>query len=143
MKHVHHNRLTQLFVAIVTFFVVVNCLGCWSGSIKFGNLQHPVSMSAYLYGPHDEILTKDKELLMVKKFNYERTYWGTFGSFPLSSTNDIADNINKEIETSSGDGMVNFKVYVKHRAGLFWIVYRNIKVEGDIVKFGEMPPLSN
>ena len=100
-------------------------------------------MSAYLYGPQDEVLAMGKGLTMVKKFSFEKTYWSIVGPIPLSNTNDITENINKEIEKSFGDGMVNVKIYVNTRAGMLLVVYRKIKVEGDIVKFGQMPPLSD
>lgn len=107
------NKIKFVLFALICSSIATGCAG-GRKSITFQNLQYPVSMSSSLYGPHNEVLVKDKELTTLDTFNYEKKYWGVLYSFvPISGEGDVAEEINKKIKEKGGDGMVNLRVESK------------------------------
>ena len=113
--------------------------------MRFDELKYPASMSAYLYGPNNELLAKDRELQVIEPFSYKTRFWGTFYSLvPLTGTKDVSKEVNKKIEASGGDGIINVKVTAKpgfltqfHPLTLlpFWPSFTEVLMEGEIVKY--------
>lgn len=135
-------------IFIVTLITIVFCIaiGC-AGShvnLKFDNLRYPCSTSAFLYGPHDEILIKDDQLETISKFRYQQTFWGIGWSFiPLSTEDELVSKMNSEIESVKADGMINLTIISEQSAinsipilNLLplWPGATNVTVEGEIVK---------
>jgi hypothetical protein len=133
---------------IATFSLAMSgCLGFAGsrGQINFDNLKYPASMSAYLYGPDNGILTKDKELKVTKKLHLRKNSWNIFYTIiEISNNGDVVEEMNKEIAGSGGDGIVN--VAVSSQDGItnsipllnllpFWPTYSRITIKGDIVKY--------
>jgi hypothetical protein len=102
-------------------------------------------MSAYLYGPNNEFLTKSRELQVISQFSYTMNFVGMLYSLvPLTGTKDVSQEINNKIEASAGDGIINVKITVKpgfltfcHPLTLlpFWPSYTEVLMEGEIVKY--------
>jgi hypothetical protein len=113
--------------------------------MRFDELKYPASMSAYLYGPNNELLAKDSELQEISHFSYKMRFWGTFYSLvPLTGAKDVGQEVNNKIEASGGDGIINVKVSVKpgfltdvHPLTLlpFWPSFTEVLMEGEIVKY--------
>ena len=134
-------------MAIFVFFAMTGCF-LYSGSeghMRFDELKYPASMSAYLYGPNNELLAKDRELQVIGRFSYKMNFWGTFYSgVPLTGTKDVSKEVNNKIEASGGDGIINVKVtskpgsltlYHPLTALPFWPSYTEVLMEGEIVKY--------
>ncbi len=115
------------------------------GQIEFGNLVYPASLSAYLYGPDNQILEKDKTLRVVKRLHFRKNCWNiAYALIDISDNSDVVEAMNKEIADSGGDGIVN--VEVSAQDGItnsipvlnllpFWPTYTSVEVEGDIVQY--------
>lgn len=129
--------------------IVIWCLcllaGCAGGrgKITFDNLKYPASMSAFIYGDGNEMLSKG-DLRVLDTFRYEKRFWGIFWSgIPLSSEKGIAEAINRKVEDAGGEGVINLAVTTS-TCGInslpllsFLPVLPgcvNVKVEGEIVK---------
>ncbi len=145
MKHNNKSTLITLCGVIILNLFMAGCIGGSRGYVRFDELKYPASMSSFLYGPNDEILTKDRDLIVVKRFRFEVYYTAIFYSLlPPSHTHDVGDQINTEIVNGGGDGVVNVKISSNpgitaylHPLTLvpFWPSYTTVVVEGDIVKF--------
>jgi hypothetical protein len=131
---------------MVVSFIITGCFAAGSrGKITFDDLKYPASMSAHLYGPDNEILTKDKELQVIKRYYYKKNSWNIFYTLiSFSNNSDVTKDINRAIHESGGDGIVNVEVSAKD--GItntiilfnllpFWPTYSTITLEGDIIKF--------
>lgn len=105
-------------------------------------------MSSSLYGPHEEVLTVGKELVVIKKLHFEKNSWSLIYSLvSLSSNNDIVKKINHEISQSGGDGILNVeitsengtmnKIYILNLLPI-WPTYSKLTIEGDIVKYASV-----
>jgi len=141
-----YKRIRIFSIIIMGFsFVMTSCIAGSRGHIGLDDLKYPASMSAYLYGPDREILTKDKVQKVIKKFYYEKNSWNIlYTIISLSNNSDVVKEINREIMESGGDGIVS--VEVSSQDGItnsipllnllpIWPTYSKITVEGDIVKF--------
>jgi hypothetical protein len=137
----------RFFSIIVVFssFIIASCAAGSRGQIRFDDLKFPASMSAYLYGPDNEILAKDKDLKVIKKYYYRTNSWNiVYSLISFSNNGDVIEDINRAITESGGDGIVS--VEVSAQDGItnsilllnllpFWPTYSKIIIEGDIVKF--------
>ncbi len=134
---------------ITALLILIILSGCgYTGSrglMRFDSLRYPASMSSYLYGPHDELLARGSELQVINRFNEDYDYWGTAYSLgQLTYPRDVGEDINRAIEASGGDGIVNVKITAK--TGVMahvpffsffplWPSQTRVAIEGDIVKY--------
>jgi len=143
------NKYSQTFFYCITILLAFSMTGCFvagsRGNVRFNELKYPASMSAYLYGPNNELLAKDRELQVVEQFSYKVNFWGTLYSLvSLTGVKDVSKEINNKIEYSGADGIINMKVISKpgilthfHPLTLipFWPSYTEVLIEGEIVKY--------
>jgi hypothetical protein len=139
----------RLIILSATLLIILGCYpigaGFSRGKIQFDDLQYPASMSPYLYGPREEILAESKDLVVIKKFRFEKNSWNLmYGLISLANNNDIAERINHEISLSGGDGILNVEITTKNGIMNYiyilnllplWPTYTKLTVEGDIVKY--------
>ena len=158
MEYIAHRKATMrsrgkysqssfYCITILIFFAMTGCFGAGGskGRITFDELKYPASMSAYLYSPNNELLAKDRELRVIDRFSYKMNFWGTLYSFvQLTGAKDVGQEVNKIIEASGGDGIINVKVTAKpgfltlsHPLTLlpFWPSNTEVFIEGEIVKY--------
>jgi hypothetical protein len=141
-----NNKCTPAVFCCITVLIltVAGCYGGSRGIVRFNELDYPASMSPFLYGPNNEILAKDRELMVIKHFRLEVYYMAIFYSLvsPLH-IRDVGKLINTEVENCGGDGVVDVKISANtgpttymHPLTLlpFWPSYTTVVVEGDIVK---------
>lgn len=138
----HNFRFLILILAIF----VGGCAGS-RGVMTFDNLRHPTSMSAYIYGPNDEVLAKE-DLMVMGNVHIEKAYWGfMFSLVNVSDDKKIVDAINQQVDEKGGDGVINLSVTAEGCAisGFtilqllpIWPGCTNVVVTGDIVKAREM-----
>ena len=141
-------RIFTTTVIIMSSYIMTGCVADIAGSrgqIEFYDLIYSASMSAYLYGPDNEILTKDKELRVLKRLHFSKNSWSIFYTIvQISDNSDVVEEMNKEIAESGGDGILN--VEISSQDGItnsilllnllpFWPTYSKVTVEGDIVKY--------
>ena len=125
------------------------CLSCGSGSkgiIKLENVDAPMSMSPYLYGPRGENVSIDNGLEYIGSFFFTKNYYGIIaGRVSLSNDKEINENIQNKIKEMNGDGVVNLHFMVTNNnlansSDLFlyipfWPGVTEVKVGGDVVKY--------
>ena len=124
------------------------CVSFSKGRLTFNELAYPGSMSPCLYGPNAEVLAKDHGLKFIKTFSNTKDCWNLFYSLlslgECKATESVALEINKEIRSSGGDGIVNVTVTAWpdaisywHPLTIlpFWPACTHVLVTGDIVKF--------
>ncbi len=141
-----YERLRIFSIMLIVFsFTMISCATSSRGQIGFDDLKYPASLSACLYGPNNEILTKDKDLQVIKKYYFKKISWNLFyGLVSLSDNSDVVKDINREIAETGGDGMVSIEV--SSQEGIvndfyffnllpFWPTYSKITIEADIVKY--------
>ncbi len=106
-------------------------------------LSYPVSLSPFLYGPRGELVAKAHGLVVVKQFEYKKTYWAIgYSLLSLSKVNDVASIINNEIDHATGDGMINLTITAKQNPINsiplsflpIWPGATELEVKGEIVK---------
>ena len=130
----------QILLIVITTFA---CAGS-RGSIKFDNLKHPASMSAFLEDKEGKLLAKDYELKVVKEFSHTDRHWGIFFSLiPLSGTDVFIYEINKSVEEENAYGLINLSLTADTCAindmpilDFFplWPGCTNLTLKGEIVK---------
>ena len=138
-------------VKILKTFFFIACLSasCVSGSrgeIKLENVDAPMSMSPYLYGPRGENLSIGNGLEHLGSFFFFKNYYGILaGLAPLSNDKDVNETIQNKIKELNGDGVVNLHFMVSNNnVGNecclfiyvpFWPGVTEVKIGGDIVKY--------
>ncbi|MBV6494547.1 MAG: hypothetical protein LDLANPLL_02580 [Turneriella sp.] len=101
------------FLSLIVVCVSINCAGARS-SIKMTDIKAPVSLSPVIR-LKGKIYIKNDNLQVKKTFDQEFSYWGILYSFvPLSDSQAAIAAINTSLADSKADGMINFKVTVKH-----------------------------
>jgi len=105
------SKWHKLNYAVMTcIFFSANCAGS-QGALRFDRLDHPVSMSGFLYGRNNEILMKDIHMQEVGKFSLTQRQWSIgYSLIPLSSKDAVAIAMNKAISDANGEAMVNLEV---------------------------------
>lgn len=89
--------------------VLAGCAGA-RGKVRFDTLEHPASMSGYLYGPDDRALSP-RSLQVVGQFERRERMWGLMYSWiPLTGSVDLSQEINREVERAGGEGVINLSV---------------------------------
>ena len=76
-------------------------------------LRYPTSLSAYIYGPNDEVLAPSN-LETVGWISEKRDVWGIFWSKKTMNGEDVdhelAEAINHAVEENNGEGVINLRV---------------------------------
>jgi len=125
------------------------CFSCASGSkgtIKLENVNAPMSMSPYLYGPNGENVSIDNGLEHLGSFLFVKNYYGILaGLVPLSNDKKISEDIQNRIRELNGDGVVNLHFVVANNNVAnncivfvyipFWPGLTKVKVWGDVVRY--------
>lgn len=134
----------MICLSILACFTVAGCFGGSRGLMRFDELKFPASMSPYLYGPNEELLSKSRGLNVIKQFHHEYYYWGGFYSMaPWIYKNDFSELINNEIIAFGGDGIINMQITSQtgfttymHPLTLLpiWPNFTKVVLEGEIVK---------
>lgn len=102
-------KLNKYIVLLLIIFLT-NCAGS-RASLKFQKLKYPCSMSAFLYGPNNEVLMKGRDLIVIGHVSFKQTFWGTCWSIiPLTDDTEFDDKINFEIKKLNGDGVINLQI---------------------------------
>jgi len=132
-----------LFIIISMFFLLTACAGA-RGSIVLKDVNHPVSMSPYIYDKNGQVLSINKGLTYNGGFLIEKTYYGTFYSLiKLSGDDDVNQQINDAVKASNSDAVVNLH-YVVDQGGTngccpltwlpIWPGTTKVFIMGDMVK---------
>jgi len=88
------------------------CAGA-RGKIVLEELNHPVSMSPYIYGKNGQILSIDKGLSYSGGLFIKKNYYGTFYStIRITGDGDLNKQIDDSIAAYGADGIVNFHYVV-------------------------------
>lgn len=125
------------------------CVGVGpTGTMTFDRLEHPASLSAFLYGPDHRVVSLERGLRKVGTFSEGMSCWSIlYSHLPFgecADTEAIALRINDAIDAAGGDGMVNVTISGKpgivswlHPLTLlpFWPTNTRARITGDIVKF--------
>jgi hypothetical protein len=140
-----NNKYTMAALCCVLVLMLTGCFGGSRGLVRFNELNYPASMSSYLYGPNDDILAVDRDLIVIKRLRVEVNYPAIFYSLaPPMHARDVGKQINSEVGNCGGEGIVNVKIsshtgYTTHMHPLtllpFWPSFTKVVVEGDIVKY--------
>lgn len=103
-------KKTGLIYIFMAMFIAGSCAGNRQ-SLRFKELKHPASMTAYLKMPDGQFAAKDQNLQTVKQFKYEAAMYSLLYSYwPLSDEEKISRAMNKAIEKEQADGMINVKI---------------------------------
>ena len=128
------------------FALFAFCIGCAGarGKIRLEELNHPVSMSPYIYGKNGQLLTIDKGLSYSGGLYIQKTYLGIFYSAArLTGDGDLNKQIDDAITALDADGIVNFHYVVDQGPSNFccpatilpiWPGMTKVVFMGDIVK---------
>jgi hypothetical protein len=140
------KNTAKLFVMSGLVAICAFCIGCAGarGKIRLEELNHPVSMSPYLYGKNGQLLSIDKGLTYAGGLFVQKKYFGTFYTvIRLTGDGDLSKQIDDAITAVNGDGIVNFH-YVVDQGGTnacipltwlpIWPGTANVVFFGDIVK---------
>jgi hypothetical protein len=134
-----------LFIALLPAL----CFSCITGSrgkIKLTDIEAPMSMSPYLYGPNRENVSIGNGLEHLGSFFFFKNYYGMFvGLVSLSDDKEINENIQNKIRELNGDGVVNLHFMVTNNnmantCCLFLYIpllpgITEVKISGDVVKY--------
>jgi len=107
----------KLFLLMGIFSLFIFCIGCAGarGRVRLEEINHPVSMSPYLYGKKGELLSINKGLTYKGGLFIKKTYIGTFYSVVrLTGDGDLNKQIDDAITALDADGIVNFHYVVDH-----------------------------
>ena len=89
------------------------CTGA-RGKIVLEELNHPVSMSPYIYGKNGQILSIDKGLSYSGGLFIKKNYYGMFYSIiRITGDGDLNKQIDDSISAFNADGIVNFHYVVE------------------------------
>ncbi|MCL2026641.1 MAG: hypothetical protein FWG92_07545 [Leptospirales bacterium] len=138
--------LKNFFFMACLFALCFSCTTGSKGTIKLANVDAPMSMSPYLYGPRGENVSIDKGLEYLGSFLFVKNYYGIIaGLVPLSNDKKINENIQNKIRELNGDGVVNLHFVVTNNNTAnncniflyipFWPGVTEVKVGGDVVKY--------
>jgi len=136
----------------IFFFIILLstlCFSCVSGSkgkIKLANVDAPMSMSPFLYGPRGENVSIGNGLEHLGSFFFTKNYYGILGGLvTLSNDKEINDHIQNKIKELNGDGVVNLHFVTTNNNTTndcclffyipFWPGVTEVKVGGDVVKY--------
>jgi hypothetical protein len=104
-------RFKVIFL-LISGLVLVRCAGS-QGSVRFDKMKYPVSASAYLEKQPGKPQGLGREVILAERFEYTYHHWAIVYSFvPLSNTDTLAEELNREIEKHSGVGAVNVRFRV-------------------------------
>jgi len=114
------------------------CTGA-RGSLRFDQLDYPVSSSGYLYTP--EAIT---EVVVVDQMYLSVNLWGIGWSLiPLNGKVDVSDLINYRISAAGGEGIINLSITTDN-CGINYVWPLNmlpvwpgcvaVGIQGDIVR---------
>ena len=128
----------------VLFLFTILGVGCAGGrgSIRFENLDYPVSLSQALFDSNGNVVIPD-ESQRVGRFESEWNHWTILWTLvPLSSKERyITPELWTAIDKAGGNAVVNLKVYVSEHP--LWVLtsllpiiptQAGVRVEADIVK---------
>ncbi|MCL1833474.1 MAG: hypothetical protein FWG49_03125, partial [Leptospirales bacterium] len=105
---------TLLFIICLSA-LCASCISGSKGKIKLENVEAPMSMSPYLYGPKGENLSIGDGLEHLGSFFFYKSYYGIFwGYAPLSNDKDVNAAIQQKINELNGDGVVNLHFMVSN-----------------------------
>lgn len=140
------KRTFKLFLIFAIFSLCTFSIGCAGarGKIRLEELNHPVSMSPYIYGKNGQLLSIDKGLSYSGGLFITKTYIGTFYStIRLTGDGDLTKQIDDAITALNSDGVVNFHYVVDQGPTNFcipltwlplWPGTTKVIFMGDIVK---------
>lgn len=142
-----HMVTTALLAALV-------CSACSGSSHLFhmAELRYPASMSGYLYGPGDRLLSKD-DLEVVADLKEKVRVWGIFWTKTEmngeSAEAELTEAINRAIEKSGGEAVMNLQ-FTSDACGIsltpvlsmlpFWPGCTVVGATGRIVRRAPHPP---
>ena len=123
-----------------------SCMTSSNGKIELADINAPMSMSPYLYGPDRENVSIGNGLEHSGSFFFFKNYYGMFaGLVSLSDDKEINENIQNKIRELNGDGVVNLHFMITNNnmantCCLFLYIpfvpgVTEVKVSGDVVKY--------
>ncbi|HOP63525.1 MAG TPA: hypothetical protein PK906_09160 [Spirochaetota bacterium] len=142
-----HSIKFIIITGILSFsFLITGCAGA-RGKIKLEELNHPVSMSPYLYDKNGKTLSINNGLDYSRGLFIRKKYFGTFyTTVRLTGDGDLSRQIDDAITAADSDGIVNFH-YVVDQGGtngcvpLTWLPVwpgtSDVVFMGDIVKLSK------
>jgi len=140
------KRFKNFFFMICLPALCFSCVTGSKGTINLANVDAPMSMSPYLYGPRGENVSIGSGLEHAGSFFFIKTFYGIlWGNAPLSDDKEINDHIQNKIRELNGDGVVNLHFMVTNNSITndcclfyyipFWPGATEVKVSGDVVKY--------
>ena len=109
------KNMIKMFFTVGIISLCAFCTGCAGarGKVRLEEINHPVSMSPYLYGKNGQLLSIDKGLTYAGGLFIQKTYFGTFyTTIRLTGDGDLNKQIDDAITAVNGDGIVNFHYIV-------------------------------
>ncbi len=135
------NPKGRLLVLVVSALFLAGCAGAHT-TITADRLKYPVSLSPALPDEKGKPLHLDKELRPVGDFGFSRTAVGYLYSL-TDATIDISDELNREVESRNGKGIVDLSLEVRNCASSwffpltaipFYPGCQNLSVTGTVVE---------
>ncbi|HMV36776.1 MAG TPA: hypothetical protein PKM44_07815 [Turneriella sp.] len=101
-------------IRLVSFALVLVLLQACVGSrhtVKFQELEYPVSMSGQLYGSDKRMKADGAGLDIIGDVEVTRRYWSLLYSFaPLGDTTQQVRDLNRVIAARGAQGVVHFEI---------------------------------
>jgi len=140
------KRYKKFFLMICLSALCFSCGSISKGTIKLEDVDVPMSMSPYLYGPRGENVSIGNGLEHLGSFFFVKNYYGILnGLVQLSNDKEINEKIQNKIRELNGGGVVNlhFMVTNSNMANRyscflyipFWPGVTEVKVSGDVVRY--------
>ncbi|MHC4592687.1 MAG: hypothetical protein ACYS8L_08350 [Planctomycetota bacterium] len=134
----------RLGLALLAVLGLSGCAG--SGCrITAASVEQPVSLTKVLFDSRGDVVFPGQEQVLGH-FSFGWRNWSILWLVPLNSRRrDISDRLRREIESRSGDAIINLTVTATTDAWYKWLAawvpviptYVYIQIEGDVVLAGE------
>jgi hypothetical protein len=96
-------------LAAVVACASIGCSGAHA-SVEAPSARYPISLSRAVRD-QDGTSVPDERLQTVAVYSHTRTVWALFyGALPLSSTVDVSDAVNEQVERAGGEAVTRFLV---------------------------------